>query len=104
MRTALGVGLLWGAYTIGLYGYVLLKSYDLTFLRLVDPRVGWTSASIAYNGSGGHAPNGAPLPTHPHITPGQTMDFWPPPSALNTVVFPNGQSGANGSQNGQGAN
>lgn len=33
----LGIGLMWGAYTLGLYGYCLIKGYDITLLQLLKP-------------------------------------------------------------------
>jgi hypothetical protein len=37
----LGVGLIWVSYAVGMWGYCLIRGYDVTLLQLVKPAV-WT--------------------------------------------------------------
>jgi hypothetical protein len=45
---AIGMGVLWAGYAVGLYGYCLIKGYDVTFGQLIDPRssVSWPPGPI----------------------------------------------------------
>lgn len=36
--TAVGFGVAWLGFTVGLYGYSLVKGYDLSFGQLVHPK------------------------------------------------------------------
>jgi hypothetical protein len=39
---AVGLALVWAGYTIGLYGYILVKGYDVSFKQLfVGPATAW---------------------------------------------------------------
>lgn len=50
---AIAIGLAWGSYTIGIWGYCLVKSYDVTFPNLF--RGTWPGAQVAMKApSGGH--------------------------------------------------
>ena len=42
---AIGLGVVFGAYTAGIWGYCLLKSYDVTFIQLFSPV--WPGARAA---------------------------------------------------------
>jgi hypothetical protein len=42
--TAIGMGLTFAAYTLGLWGYCLVKSYDVTFGALFKPT--WGGAQV----------------------------------------------------------
>lgn len=57
--TAIAFGLLWAAWTGGLYGWCLIRGYDISLPQLVNP-------------------------VHTYKGP------WPPPPAVNTVIFPSG--------------
>lgn len=74
MRVALGVGLLWGAYAIGFYGYCLIKSYDVNLAQLLKPTNQWV-------GQGQEAQITANAYT------------WPPGVGSDSLVFPTGNSG-----------
>lgn len=54
---AIGMALVWGGYTIGIWGYCLVNGYDVTFTSLF--RTGWASAAQA-----------APAPVLPPASPG----------------------------------
>jgi hypothetical protein len=56
---ALSVGIIWAGYTVGLYGYVLLKGYNVTLAELVNP-VHIYSSSLA---SAGQIPASQILPS-----------------------------------------
>ena len=34
---AIGIGLIWGGYALSLWGYCLLRGYNVTFVSLVNP-------------------------------------------------------------------
>ena len=36
--TAVGFGMAWLGYAVGMYGYVLVKGYNVTFGQLVHPK------------------------------------------------------------------
>lgn len=42
---AVGLGVIFGAYVTGMWGYCLLKSYDVTFTQLFAPA--WPGAQVA---------------------------------------------------------
>lgn len=72
MRPALGMVMLWASYSLTLYGYCLLKGYDISFGQLLSPSAKWVAPS-QYNKNtvGAHT--------------------WPPGPAPNTVLLPVGQ-------------
>ncbi len=47
---ALGVGTLWFGYTITMWGYCLVRSYDVTFPALFKSQ--WPGAKITYDTPG----------------------------------------------------
>ena len=53
---AIGMVLIWGGYTIGIWGYCLVNGYDVTFQSLL--RTTWTSAPQS-------TPGTLPLPADP---------------------------------------
>jgi hypothetical protein len=72
----IGLGLAWGGYTIGVWGYCLIRGYDVTFLQLFKatwPGTAGTPAKAApgpadilpasgSNSSGSAASGSAPTP------------------------------------------
>lgn len=42
---AIGMALVWGGYTIGIWGYCLVQGYDVTFSSLF--RTSWVSSTQA---------------------------------------------------------
>jgi len=42
---AIGMALIWGGYTIGIWGYCLVNGYDVTFTSLFGTK--WVSAAQA---------------------------------------------------------
>lgn len=74
MRGLIGMSLLWGGYSLSLYGWCLLQGYAITLYQLVNPVIRWT----ALHG----------------VTPAQNGFYtWPPGGAGSTVVIP-GSGGA----------
>jgi hypothetical protein len=59
---AIGFGLIWAGYAISLWGYTLLRGYDVTFPQLVNP-------------------------VHPYGSQGQA---WPPPPIPKGQLLPSG--------------
>lgn len=45
---AIGVALAWAGYTVGLWGYCLVKSYDVTFTELFANT--WPGAQVSQTG------------------------------------------------------
>jgi hypothetical protein len=41
---AIAMGLIWGGYTAGLYGYCLVRGYDISFRQLVSPTAWYSGA------------------------------------------------------------
>jgi hypothetical protein len=41
---AVGFGLIWGGYAVGLWGWCLLQGYDITFGQLVSPLHSYSQA------------------------------------------------------------
>jgi hypothetical protein len=60
---AIGMVLIWGGYTIGIWGYCLVNGYDVTFQSLLG--TAWTSAAQGQS-------DGAPLPV---ADPGTGVSF-----------------------------
>lgn len=48
---AIGVGLVWLGYTTGLYGYCLIRGYNVTLKQLVSPT--WPPVSFKTGPQGG---------------------------------------------------
>ena len=76
--TALGMALVFASYTVSMYGYTLVRGYNVTFVQLVNPRQKWISVA-AYEKS-----------------PAKGELFWPPVAAANTAVIPTGQPATKG--------
>lgn len=55
---AIGMALVWGGYTIGIWGYCLVNGYDVTFTSLFGTK--WVSGTTA-------APQAPTLPVDPGI-------------------------------------
>lgn len=75
---AIGIGLLWSAYTLGFYGYCLFRGYDVSPKELLSPN--WPPGEKQADGggaardllppNGGKAPNATmPPPGTPPGTP-----------------------------------
>lgn len=68
---ALGLGVLYGGYVIGLYGYILIRGYDVSFLEMFagpwPPTVG---ASAQFKQTAGTEMLTGPGITSPDQTPG----------------------------------
>ncbi len=62
---AVGMGVLWASYTVGLYGWVLIKGYDKSFGSLF--RTTWASPAPAARPAapGGSAPGGSAPGSNP---------------------------------------
>jgi hypothetical protein len=68
---AIGFGLAWAGWTLGLWGFCLVKGYDITLGELVNPAhvLNWQQAT------GQHVPVGQILPsgTGPKKPPAQAV-------------------------------
>lgn len=44
---AIGIGLIWGGWTLSLWGYCLIRGYDVTLGQLVNPvhQLNWKTAT-----------------------------------------------------------
>jgi hypothetical protein len=54
--TAIGMGLAFGAYAIGIWGYCLCRSYDVTFGMLWGPTWGGATGKAAAKSPGKVSP------------------------------------------------
>lgn len=71
---AVGFLIMWGGYSMSLWGWCLLRGYDVTLGQLMSP-------------------------THPYGSgKGQS---WPPPKIGSDVIFPGGRSGGGQAGTGQ---
>lgn len=68
---------MWAGYAIGFYGWCLIRNYDISFIQVVKPNPYGTSTVNPKTGA--------------LITTG-AIALWPPNQALDTVVFPTGDS------------
>lgn len=73
---AVGMLLWWGGYSVGFWGWCLIRGYDVTLGQLMSP-------------------------THPYGSgKGQT---WPPPVMAPDVIFPGGRSSSSSGAGGSGS-
>jgi hypothetical protein len=77
MRPAGVIALMWAGYAIGLYGWSLIRNYDVTFGQLVNPSQKWSGTGMS-----GTPPN-------PKTGKGGVQQ-WPPGTIPPIVVFGNG--------------
>ena len=56
MRGAIGIGLVWGGYTLGLLGWCMITGRNVSIRQLVDFTT-WPPASPAASGSAAAAPS-----------------------------------------------
>lgn len=91
---AIGIGMLWGAYTIGFWGFTLIKGYDISPVAIIIPgkwKGTWPppampNTQVLGQGSAGAAQTGPASP--------------PAPGAPTTPANPAPQAGLGGLLNG----
>lgn len=66
MRSAGIIALMWAGYTIGLYGYTLIKGYNVNVRQLASPTEKWGAGKTV------------------------AQNMWPPPLAPTSVIIPSG--------------
>lgn len=54
----IGVAMVWGAYTVGIWGYCLVRGYDVTFMQLFSGQ--WPAGTPGKTGPGTAGPGTAP--------------------------------------------
>jgi hypothetical protein len=75
VRAVFGIAVLWAGYAVGLYGFCLIRSYDISFLQLVKPNAFGTSTINPKTGG---------------LTVTGAISNWPPNKSRDDVVFPSG--------------
>lgn len=76
LMVPIGVAMVWGAYTVGLWGYCLVRGYDVTFMQLFKGQwpAGSSSSKGTSSGSGGGGSSskgtGNPPATRPEFPSG----------------------------------
>lgn len=86
---AIGLGIVWAGYSLGLWGYCLIRGYNVTLGQLLDPRNTVTWATI----KGSTVPQGSILPGSSAAAPSQsppggqdqTLPGSMPPGAVGPV-------------------
>lgn len=72
---AIGMGIIWGGWTLGLWGYCLLRGYDVTLGQLINPvhQLDWKTATGNLTPDTQIVPGGQNTPASGSSQPGQAQ-------------------------------
>lgn len=74
----IAIGLLWGAYTLGFYGYCLSRNYNVTPKMLLSPN--WPPSTVDNNSDSKPSPGNNSGGGFPGPWPGAPKGYRPPGS------------------------